>query len=327
MSNLILSKKSNKNLNIYFFDNSKNNYFINNNNSPSLYKEWHNFNISFNKNNTIDNLLNYNFLIDLIKSYFEMIREKNIKSIWIKKSFNKIFLAKPYIKFNNNKISITLFIFNREKFSRLKTLLLRINTINKLYKHLFFNNNVKILKKLNIILKNLKTNLFKFHKIWLNILSTEITRLYNKKVEFNIINIKNFKYNSDIFTEILALKIKKRKINIMNLYKNILINTIFYNKINNNNNSKLLSFIFEKIPYKNLKGISLLSKGRLTKRYKANRSIKLQNLIGGLNNVNFNNKYKSIYRNNINSNIEYSKHINKRRIGAFAIKGWISGKY
>jgi hypothetical protein len=107
----------------------------------------------------------------------------------------------------------------------------------------------------------------------------------------------------------------------MNLYKNILINTIFYNKINNNNNSKLLSFIFEKIPYKNLKGISLLSKGRLTKRYKANRSIKLQNLIGGLNNVNFNNKYKSIYRNNINSNIEYSKHINKRRIGAFAIKG------
>lgn len=107
----------------------------------------------------------------------------------------------------------------------------------------------------------------------------------------------------------------------MNLYKTILINTIFYNKAYYNNNNKLLNFIFEKIPYKNLKGIFLLSKGRLTKRYKANRSIKLHNLIGGLNNLDYNNRYKTYYRNSINSNIDYSKSINKRRIGAFAVKG------
>jgi hypothetical protein len=107
----------------------------------------------------------------------------------------------------------------------------------------------------------------------------------------------------------------------MSLYKTILINTIFYNKINNKDNIKLLSFLFDKIPYKNLKGISLLSKGRLTKRYKANRSIKLHNLIGGLNNPNYNSRYKAYYRNNVSSNIEYSTTINKRRIGAFAIKG------
>jgi hypothetical protein len=152
-------------------------------------------------------------------------------------------------------------------------------------------------------------------------LSNIITTVYNKKIDFNIINLKNFKYNSNILTEILGIKIKNRKTNIMNLYRFILANTIKHNYTKNKNNIKFLNFLFEKISYKNLKGISLLSKGRLTKRYKADRSVKLHSLIGGLNNINYTNKYKTLYRNNVNSNIEFSKYINKRRIGAFAIKG------
>jgi len=322
MNNFISINKHNlksNNNNYYFNPNLKNNI------SPSLYKEWINFSFNYNKNSTIDSLIYFNFIKKLIKGYFTMNYKKN-KSL----SFNNIYISKPYIKFNNNKISITLFIFNREKFALLKVLLSRIINLNKIFKLIFIRKILlkKFIKEINNYKKlfiNLMINKLKFHKNWLYLLSSHITNIYNKKIEFNIINIKNYRYNSDILTEILGLKIKNRKTNIMNLYRTILIKTIFYKKINNSN-SKLLNFLFENISYKNLKGLSLLSKGRLTKRYKAARSIKLRNLIGGLTNTNYYNYNKTLYRNTINSNIEYTKHVNKRRIGAFAIKGWISGK-
>jgi ribosomal VAR1-like protein len=327
MNNNIFFKKQNKNSNIYFFNKNNNLYDVKIKNFPSLYKEWSNFIFNYNKNNSIDNTIYNNFIIKLTESYFSL-RKLNTNKL----NFNKIFISKPYIKFNNSKIVITLFIFNREKFSRLKILLLRINKISKIFKYTFINPyyyNIfkKELKKLRLILIKLYTNKLKFQKNLLNILSNKITSFYNKKIEFNIINLKNFKYNSNILTNILSLKIKNRKTNIMNLYRSILANTIKDNNTKNINSLKLLNFLFDKISYKNLKGISLLSKGRLTKRYKADRSVKLYNLIGGLNNTNYNNRYKTLYRNNINSNIEFSKYIDKRRIGAFAIKGWISGKY
>lgn len=319
----IITKKLNKNINNQFFSNNTNE--LKNKNFPSLYLEWPNFVFNYNKNNVIDNLLIRNFIIKLIERYFSMRKSEKV-------FFNKIFLSKPYIKLNNNKIIITLFLFNREKFSRLKVLLLRLNKLSSLFKYIFINKQYNIIftkeiKKLRDILLKLHINKFKSQKTLLNILSNLITKIYNKKVEFNIINLKNFKYNSTILTEIIAIKVRNRKTNIMNLYRTILANTIKFNKTRNKNNLKLLNFLFEKISYKNLKGLSLLSKGRLTKRYKADRSVKLYNLIGGLNNINYNNKYKAYYRNNINSNIDYSKHTDKRRIGAFAIKGWISGKY
>lgn len=85
-----------------------------------------------------------------------------------RKSFNKLFLSKPYIKFNNNKFVITLFVFNREKFSRLKNLFKHLNIINKIYKYIYISRKREYislyLNKLETILNKLKSNLFKFHK-------------------------------------------------------------------------------------------------------------------------------------------------------------------
>jgi hypothetical protein len=36
-------------------------------------------------------------------------------------------------------------------------------------------------------------------------------RIFNKKIELNIISLKSFVYNSDIFTKSLSIKLKKRK--------------------------------------------------------------------------------------------------------------------
>jgi hypothetical protein len=77
-----------------------------------------------------------------------------------------------------------------------------------------------------------------------------------------------------------------------------------------------------------MSGIRLEVKGRLTKRYRADRSIYSLKWKGGLKNVDSSFKRLSsvLFRGNSNSNVSYSLTTAKRRIGAFAVKGWIGGK-
>jgi len=100
--------------------------------------------------------------------------------------------------------------------------------------------------------------------------------------------------------------------------KNIRYNTNFLKK----------KIIFNSIKYKNFNGIKLLVKGRLTKRYRADRAIYKIRWIGGLKNrdASFRNLSSVNFRGFLNSNVEYSIGVGKRRIGAFAVQGWISGK-
>jgi hypothetical protein len=42
-------------------------------------------------------------------------------------------------------------------------------------------------------------------------LSNLLSKIIGKKVEYNIVNLKSISYNTDLFTKILALKIKKIK--------------------------------------------------------------------------------------------------------------------
>jgi hypothetical protein len=75
-------------------------------------------------------------------------------------------------------------------------------------------------------------------------------------------------------------------------------------------------------------GIRLEVKGRLTKRYRADRSVYSLKWKGGLKNVDSSFKRLSsvLFKGNSKSNVSYSLFNSKRRIGAFAVKGWISGK-
>jgi hypothetical protein len=75
-------------------------------------------------------------------------------------------------------------------------------------------------------------------------------------------------------------------------------------------------------------GVRLEAKGRLTKRYRADRAILKIRWKGGLKNID--SSYKGLSAVNLRGymkpNMEYSLYTTKRRIGAFAIKGWVSGK-
>ena len=249
-------------------------------------------------------------------------------------------------------------------------------------KHLLF------LKKYDLLYS---LNQYKFNKlVFLPVLSNVLYKILGKKIEYNIINLKSIAYNTDLFTNALALKLKKRRMNYMNSMLSILnrafipsINTIkerslikeidslhdkykdlriisnigemsstaqasnstnidkllngIYpsnikinknsNKNNKTNSKEIHNIIYNSIGYKNMRGIRLEIKGRLTKRYRADRSIYSLKWKGGLKNIDSSFKGLSsvLFRGNTNSNVTYSMTKSKRRIGAFAVKGWISG--
>ena len=86
--------------------------------------------------------------------------------------------------------------------------------------------------------------------------------------------------------------------------------------------------VFNTIQHKNLGGIRLEVRGRLTRRNRADRAIYKLKWKGGLKNIesSFNGLSSVVYRGQLKPNVTYSKNNSKRSIGAFAVKGWISSK-
>jgi Mitochondrial ribosomal protein (VAR1) len=137
---------------------------------------------------------------------------------------NQVIMEKKLImkKFKWNKYNFQLYLY-----------------MNQLYKDLI----IKSLKKeiLTIYLKHLLyLNKSKFQDTYLNELSNIINKIYNKKVEFNIINLKYIHLNSDILTQSISLKLKRRKNTVLKVLKK------FFNMINLPNLNKLAESSFFK---------------------------------------------------------------------------------
>ena len=381
---------------------------------PPISKEWKNSIYVFNLN-ILKNLPSYDININkIIKNYFNLyfnhkflLKKKKSFLKYISLSFNKIYVSKAEIKHTNNKAILTIYTYNREKISLLKKIRLIKESFYEKIQLLIFKNqhflllskdinmyNKKIIKSLLynelVLLRNYKLRLnlnkYKFEDKLLHRLKNLIIKYYNKKVEFNIINMRSIILNSDLFTQILTLKLRNKKARITkimdiilnkavlpkvnrilekskhkkivdlnlieNKYKNlnissilstgintdlsVLLNNLYYNIILNNNFyknystniTKIYEIIFDSINYKNLAGIRLEAKGRLTTRNRADRAMYKLRWKGGLKNIY--SSYKEISTVNMRgfteSNLEYSIFTSKRRVGAFAVKGWISGK-
>lgn len=65
----------------------------------------------------------------------------------------------------------------------------------------------------------LNLNKFKFEDKFLLKLKPLIGKLYNKEVDFNIINLRSLYFNSDIFTQIIALKLRNNKNRLLKVLK------------------------------------------------------------------------------------------------------------
>jgi hypothetical protein len=80
--------------------------------------------------------------------------------------------------------------------------------------------------------------------------------------------------------------------------------------------------------HKNMAGVRLEAKGRLTRRFTASRSVFKIKWKGSLKNID--SSYRGLssvmLRGHVKSNVQYSVVNSKTRNGAFGLKGWISSK-
>lgn len=225
----------------------------------------------------------------------------------------------------------------------------------------------------------LNLNKSKFEDDFIIKLKRIVGKIYNKEVEFNIVNLKTLHFNSDIFTDVIATKLKSRKNNLLNVLKsslylvklptvnkiqekygkvdkfsldhlkNLRVNSVI-NKYNVNKDTldqllldilpsstfnensadtyKPLDIVLNSLKNKDMAGVRLEAKGRLTRRFTASRSVFKVKWKGSIKNLDSSYKKLSsvILRGHAKSNVQYTLINSKTRNGAFGLKGWISSK-
>jgi hypothetical protein len=187
-------------------------------------------------------------------------------------------------------------------------------------------------------------------------LNNIISNIYNKKVEFNIVNLKYLHLNSDIFSEAIVKKLKNRSNRLLKVLKRALklvklpsiikyfednFESTFLKKTLHNNsvisylkgdialNKEVISqpfslkgYVLNSIKFKTINGVRLEGTGRLTRRLTASRSIFKFKYKGGLKNVDssYGRKSAVILRGHVKSNVQYININSKTRNGAFGLK-------
>jgi Mitochondrial ribosomal protein (VAR1) len=355
-----------KPLNHIYSDTGKTRHF-----TPAA-QEWFNSIYSFNKNYVKSLPTADKHLMNLLKSYFnfnlnlKLYKTKQLATRYKRLSAKKIFVGKGELKHTSDKVIITFYVYNTEKFYLLKhikqihkslyypnkdlkkyinndrkgkdiitynrpftlteylalpnhreewyfsyvlhfvnklnqyysnintwyetlTNLIEKNILNKNDKDLFFKKienlytfnypnykfymdkcYFKYTKSLSKNIMLLKFNKMKFKSLFLEKLTRLIYNIYNKKIEFNIVNLKKMHLNSDIFTQAVSLKLRNRNnklyrvlrsslrnFTIQNVKKVIRLdkgnnNKYIVNKIRNNNINSMFTNYNVKDPLNNL---------------------------------------------------------------------------
>jgi hypothetical protein len=164
--------------------------------------------------NEKNNLNFFNFLSELYIRISEEIKNViNIESIKDRKEKElEIEMLKLQLKNLKN------IVFLCEKYSN----------YNKHFKKIFYGKDVKniLLEKEILIIAYYKLlinlNKSKFEDEFLLKLKPLISKIYNKEVEFNIVNLKAIYLNSHIFTQVISLKLKDRKNGLLKVLRSFL---------------------------------------------------------------------------------------------------------
>lgn len=279
-------------------------------------------------------------------------RQKNNYILTLKKWYIRNFFKKIYKLNFNRKFINKLQSLNKKCLLNIKDIskqnfnesfnLISIPIISKFYKYVL----IKSMRKLYIYIyykKLLYINNSKLNYTYLQLLKKYLEKLYNKNVEFNLVNLKRFYLNSDILSEAITLKLTKNRrkmLKFMNKLKNkikvkskkifseesSLEKSLVIKNLTGNVNT-LNYFIVNSLKYRHVTGFRLEARGRLTRRFTASRSTNKLRYKGNL--LDIDSSYKGLssvlLKGNLKSNLQYTKLSSKTRIGSFGIKGWISG--
>lgn len=364
-------------------------------------RNWKSSVYTYNKNAISLIPIKSRFVMKLIKGYFNsyhlglesLLRKERLRRRYRKISTNRIFISDGEFKHTNDKVNITLYVYNKQKLNYLlklkkrytilfskarfirKLKLIRnvglnilnqqrekstvlanvlpkynsnINSVQNTYYNRFIKKSLKRLIYYVYYKQILYINKAKFENSYLQGLISLIRKIYNKNVEFNIINLKYFYFNSSIYTQPLELKLKKKR-NVLR-YLKVLIRKakikniklvekskklFSVNSLDTNNlvqqdktNAKYLKkIILNNIKYKRVSGVRLEATGRLTRRFSASRSQRRTKYKGNLENAYSSIKGYStpVLRGNFKANLQRTVINSTSRVGAFGVKGWVSG--
>src|SRR5258706_9901203 len=329
ISRIFLSKGEFKHTNnkviitLYVYNKQKNNY-LQKLKQRYINKIFENI-VSFKNNNIIETISNKKNILSN-----KLILLKKLKKI----SINGTLALIDANFFKPRVARILRDLQKRKKINKIKVV---SNYVNRFYKKY----NKKYLKKLFLYThyrRSIYINKSRFNYTYLQYIKNDLQVIFNKNIEFNFINLKSFYLDSNIISQTILLKIRKnrrRLVKILSNLENVVTvrkKRIFLgNLIKKENlykkvlyyNSFLYKNILNNIKYKHLAGFRLEAKGRLSRRYTASRSINKIKYKGNL--LNIDSSYKGLsselLRNNLNSNLQYTKLNSKTRIGSFGLKG------
>lgn len=223
--------------------------FLNNINKYTL------LSLAYNKNN-------YSYVKDnlSLNSYLENLYYSICKRIDIKENVENYKEYKKLIK----DIKFFMSINTIEDYKSLK----------EAYEYIifcsFYEKNIQELSYYKLLLN---LNKSKFENIFLSRLTSLMRNLYDKAIEFNIINLKTMSLNSDIFTKAIALKLKNRENKLIKVlryslsmvklpfffrikenYKKLILRELLINKVNNLYNKSIINkcndYTLNKLLYK-----------------------------------------------------------------------------
>lgn len=279
-------------------------------------------------------ILNENKISLLVKRINKVLYLNNKKINLLKKYINKY---EGGGQLSNNWINVKIY---KLKMHNKKLVQKRMSLVIKLKKRYCYmsikNLKTKVSKLITYLYFNqlIMFNKFKFTYLFLNYkgfgLINILSKIYGKKVEFNIVNLKSVHLNSDMLTESMAVKLSNRKNNLLVILKKALNITklpkwfLYLNDkvsdISKKNN------ILNSIKYKNISGVRFEASGRLTRRLIAARSVFKLRYKGTVKNIY--SSYKGIpsvlLRGYVKSSIQYTLINSKTRNGAFGLKGWVN---
>jgi hypothetical protein len=166
---------------------------------------------------TNDKIIINLYIFNRQKNYYLKKIRKILRLNYLKK---KLFDKKFFLL--NNVYQKLFFSILREK-----DILIKMLNINKIilseYENNYMKNFIKLFLKKEIFALYYKQimffNRYKFKYTYIIPLKKLLEKIYNKKIEFNLVSLKYFYLNSDIFSQIVTSKIKNRKNKLLRVLK------------------------------------------------------------------------------------------------------------
>lgn len=156
-----------------------------------------------------------------------------------------------------------------------------------------------------------------------------LEKVYGKRVEIKLIDLKSLHLNSDVFASSVALKLRDRKNNPVRILRKAILQIVripdLHTLITFDDNSETVNKnnIISTIKQQVVSGVRFEASGRLTRRLTAMRAVFKYRYVGSLKNLrsSLNNKSATLLRGYAKANSQYTLINSKTRNGTFGLKG------